>query len=59
MVMCAYFSTPDDAAALGVPDQPGGPHGSAFDTLPLKGFDPMAVVVTLEAQPSAHASAAS
>ncbi len=49
MVMCAYFSAPDDAAALGVLDQPGGPHGSAFDTLPLRGFDPVIVMVDLEA----------
>ncbi|ALV50237.1 hypothetical protein ASR50_13045 [Streptomyces sp. 4F] len=49
MVMCAYFSAPDDEAALGVLDQPGGPHGSAFDTQPLKGFDPVVVMVNLEA----------
>jgi len=34
MVGCAYFSALDDAAALGVLDRPGGPHGSAFDTRP-------------------------
>ncbi|GAA2420690.1 hypothetical protein [Streptomyces glaucus] len=47
--MCEYFSASDDDAAVRVLDQPGGPHRSAFDVVPLKGFDPVVVMARLEA----------
>ncbi|MFC9436552.1 hypothetical protein [Nocardia sp. NPDC057030] len=49
MVMCDYFSAPDDDAALSVLDHPGGPDPAAWDVLSLKGIDPVIAMAELEA----------
>jgi hypothetical protein len=49
MVHCDYFSASDDETAVGVLDMPGGPYGSAFDVVPLKGVDPVVTMAELEA----------
>ncbi|MGC5344127.1 hypothetical protein [Streptomyces sp. DT171] len=49
MVMCDYFSAPDDDAAVRVLDEPGGPDSAGFDVVPLKGIDPVVVMARLEA----------
>lgn len=49
MVMCDYFSAADDEVAVGVLDRPGGPDPAVFDVLPLKGIDPVVVMVRIEA----------
>lgn len=49
MVMCDYFSAPDDNTACGVLDQPGGPGGARCDVVSLKGVDPVVVMARLEA----------
>ncbi|MFM9373449.1 hypothetical protein [Streptomyces sp. Da 82-17] len=54
MVMCDYFSAPDDAAAVAVLDLPGGlgaprtDGGPPLDVQPLKGIDPVVVLARLE-----------
>ncbi|MGY1502117.1 hypothetical protein ACW4TU_36970 [Streptomyces sp. QTS52] len=48
MVMCEYFSASDDGTAVRVLDQPGGPDTARFDVVPLKGVDPVVVMVQLE-----------
>ncbi|MDX3864939.1 transposase, partial [Streptomyces europaeiscabiei] len=49
MPMCDYFSAPNDDAAVGVLDQPGGPDTSGFDVVPFKGIDPSVTMASLEA----------
>ncbi|MCM2389685.1 hypothetical protein [Streptomyces albipurpureus] len=49
MVMCNYFSAPDDGTAVGVLEQPGGPDTANFDVVSLKGIDPVVVMAQLEA----------
>ncbi|MER5886200.1 hypothetical protein ABT160_20450 [Streptomyces sp. NPDC001941] len=49
MTMCDYFSARDDATALLVLDEPGGPDPSVLDVVPLKGVDPVVVLAQLEA----------
>ncbi|OHV39112.1 MULTISPECIES: hypothetical protein [Pseudofrankia] len=44
-----YFSAPDDATALRVLDQLGGPDPVLFDALDLKNLDPHLAVGSLEA----------
>ncbi|MFD4561896.1 hypothetical protein ACFWP5_47595 [Streptomyces sp. NPDC058469] len=49
MVMCDYFSAASEEDAVGVLDEPGGPDGSVFDVLSLKGIDSVVVMARLEA----------
>jgi hypothetical protein len=49
MVFCDYFSASDDAAAVRVLDEPGGPDTAAFDVVALKGIDPVVAMARLEA----------
>ena len=49
MVLCDYFSAPDDDTAVGVLDVLGGPDPAGFDMVSLKGLDPVIVMVQLEA----------
>ncbi|SCE44373.1 hypothetical protein GA0115235_119935 [Streptomyces sp. DpondAA-F4a] len=48
MVICDYFSAPDDDAAVRVLDEYGGPDASAFDVVSLKGMDPVVATARLE-----------
>lgn len=47
MVFCDYFAASDDATALRVLDE-SGPDPAVFDVVPLKGVDPVVVLVALE-----------
>ncbi|AXK34060.1 hypothetical protein DVA86_16725 [Streptomyces armeniacus] len=49
MVMCDYFSAPDDDTAVRVLDEPGGPDTESFDVVSLKGLDPVVLMPQLEA----------
>ncbi|QKW23020.1 hypothetical protein HUT16_31565 [Kitasatospora sp. NA04385] len=49
MPLCDYFSAPDDPAAVALLDTFGGPGPAGFDTVALKGIDPVVVIARLEA----------
>jgi hypothetical protein len=49
MPLCDYFSAPDDERAAAVLRTEGGPTRTQYETVPLKGIDPVVVLVRLEA----------
>ncbi|AXB42569.1 hypothetical protein [Amycolatopsis albispora] len=58
-VLFDYFAAPSDEAAAATIDRDGGPGSPApvFDTLPVKGVDPVVQLGTLEAQLTGRAYA--